>query len=169
MIGGETFYDALLMQLKSDSLHTKGFVLEDLPMNIKSPNLFDQIDSLVSVIQNFNVVLVDLRISDQDLLRRKVASWVDPVTNVSYPGQQVLYSRRRRREGWVDGEEDTVYNAEKAASSLSNAKPKKDSLEEEDEDEERAEEAKATVTTQTLKPFKNQMSYPILSEKILDR
>ena len=136
-------------------------------MNIKSPNLFDQIDHLVSVIQNFNVVLIDLRISDQDLLRRKAASWVDPVTNISYPGQQVLYSRKRRREGWVDGEEDAVYNSERAANSPSGAKPKKEASEEGDEDEEHTEEA---VTVKTpLKPFRNQISYPILSEKILDR
>lgn len=136
-------------------------------MNIKSPNLFDQIDHLVSVIQNFNVVLIDLRISDQDLLRRKASSWVDPVTNISYPGQQVLYSRKRRREGWVDGEEDAVYYAERATNSPSGAKPKKEALEEGDEDEEHTEEA-VTVTT-PLKPFRNQISYPILSEKILDR
>lgn len=52
-------------------------------------------------------VLVHLRISDENLIRRRAGQWIDPVTGQGYPTQQVLYSRRRRNEGYVDGTPDT--------------------------------------------------------------
>lgn len=154
----------------NEVIHAKGFVLEGLPVNIKNPNLYDQMDHLLALVQKSNCVLVDLRIADQDLVRRRAASWLDPVTNISYPGQQVFYSRRRRREGWTDGEVDTVYNAERASPA---AKDSAQSPTEEGGEEEEAPDgegsANAQVPESAPKLFKNLTSYPILSEKILDR
>lgn len=164
VIDGDILYETIQSQLDADNLHPKGFLMEGIPMNIKSHNISQQLEQLASIIKKFNCVLVDLRISDQDLLRRKVSSWVDPATNISYPGQQVVYSRKRRQEGWAEGEEDSVYIAERQTfNPQSKEKNQEDQIDDDDEPKE------TEIIQGPPKLFKNRVSYPILSEKMLDR
>ncbi len=128
-------------------------------------SLEEQVAKLAQLVVNHeNCVLVNLKINDHDLVRRRAAVWTDPVTNMSYPGQQVLYSRQRRHDGWIDGDEDTIYIQERLKNSVDRIilTPK---LVEGESDE--TDDTPKLPQAPTI--FRNQISYPILSEKILDR
>ncbi|KAI8894618.1 hypothetical protein BC833DRAFT_604251 [Globomyces pollinis-pini] len=183
VIGGVIPIDPLVTMMESKSgtnaAQFKGYILDGIPLPSKGELSTIQMNFLNSLIKDnikSNCVLVDLRMSDEDLIHRRASLWTDPVTNISYPGQQILYSRQRRNEGWVDGDEDTVFAAEqleKTQELTDSGAPTNDDgpvLDEEakDEDEEETEESKPQklVTTPYIK---NRRAYPILSEKVLDR
>ncbi|KAL2914320.1 hypothetical protein HK105_206092 [Polyrhizophydium stewartii] len=115
----------------TDEARFKGFVLDGLPCGLNTKKTIDPellpLDMVVlhKLLQEHEAthvpVLVHLGISDDNLVRRRAAQWLDPVTNIGYPGQQVAYSRLRRAQGWVDGQEDEVAVAEAAAAVRANS------------------------------------------------
>ncbi|KAJ3325576.1 adenylate kinase [Boothiomyces sp. JEL0866] len=168
---GELVLEQMKLKLLDDASHSKGFILDGVPMVLDNTDGPTQISFLTSLVQNqqrHNCVVIDLRISDEDLVRRKASQWIDPLTNISYPGQQVLYSRKRRHDGFIDGDEDNVQTEEL---SLIYGKLNQQLKDENDaqEEEENIEEEEESGGQQNRPYLKNRSSYPIISEKILDR
>ena len=48
-------------------------------------------------------ILLNFQLSDENMLRRRAGEWLDPLTQILYPGDQIVYSRKRRAEGYKDG------------------------------------------------------------------
>lgn len=123
-------------------------------------------------------VLIQLHISDENLIRRRAARWVDPVTCLEYPGQQVVYSRKRRSEGYMEGEEDLtaieeqrdMYGPKPGTESKGDAIKNPDEENGLDEDgiigDDEIEVIPKKLWTHNLK---NQMCWPIIPEVILCR
>lgn len=155
----EAVYNNLKAILEKDTAQCSGFVLDGAPFN-SAPS---QIELLTGLAKNGNCVLIDLRINDQDLIRRRAANWLDPITNISYPGQQILYSLQKRHEG-LDVDIDSNYNRERNQRSFKMYKEVKEEIDEEEPD---------SVPTEKLQKapemLLNQTSYPVLEEKILVR
>lgn len=155
----------------------KGFVVDGIPINPKGVTISDQFDYLESLLlkqKPHNFVLIDLRISDDDLMRRNASVWIDPINNNAYPGQQVLYSRQRRKEGWVDGDIDPLYEAERGSHQLVSqrediAEEGEDEKEAEDEEQDEGESEEVKKEEKAPLMPKSRKTYNILSEKILDR
>jgi adenylate kinase family enzyme len=158
-------------EIQQDEADFKGFVLEGLPGKFSVEDL--EVLKVAIERQNQVPVLVQLHISDENLMQRRAARWVDPVTSLTYPGQQVLYSRLRRSEGYVDGEEDSVAVGEQQdmtgleAGAEEKEKEKEKQDEEEDEDGAIKEEAKPKKVWEYN--LKNQQCWTILSEQVLGR
>jgi hypothetical protein len=123
-------------------------------------------------------IIIDLKLSNPDVVRRRAGFWYDPVSGECYPAQQVLYSRKRRHEGWVSGEPDPVFLQEESQMLLdflkiTPQKPVEKERESADDDEE--EEADADAEKEEKKPERhvfnivNRKSYPILADDVLDR
>ncbi|KAJ3312582.1 adenylate kinase [Boothiomyces sp. JEL0838] len=170
-LSGEVLYENMKLKLQDDASQSKGFILDGVPMLLENTDGPAQINFLVSLVQNLqrhNYVVIDLRISDEDLTRRKASQWIDPLTNISYPGQQVLYSRKRRHDGFIDGDEDTVQNEELSLIYGKLNQQLKEGVDGQ-EDEEKDESEDESGPQQSRPYLKNRSSYPILSEKILDR
>ncbi|KAJ3273051.1 adenylate kinase [Terramyces sp. JEL0728] len=168
-LAGEILYEDMKLKLQKDPAQSKGFILDGVPMILENIDGPAQIQFLVSLIQNqqrHNCVIIDMRLSDEDLVRRKASQWVDPLTSISYPGQQVLYSRKRRHDGFIDGDDDSIQNEELSLIYGKQTQQVKDEGEGQDE-EDKDEEENAPPQNQTY--LKNRSSYPILSEKILER
>ncbi|KAJ3195085.1 adenylate kinase [Irineochytrium annulatum] len=94
-----------------ESMYT-GYILDGLPyIDGDKEQIVKGLDVLKSLVdgrpQNFRIVLLNLIISSDDVERRKRSQRVDPLTGTVYPGPQVLYSRRRREDGWENGAVDT--------------------------------------------------------------
>eukprot|EP00842_Homolaphlyctis_polyrhiza_P006388 jgi/Hompol1/6750/HPOL_001194-RA len=192
--------------ITTDEAKFKGYVIDGLPCGLNTKKKID-LEMLPLDMQILHrllkdrgrthiPVLVHLRISDENLVRRRAAQWYDPSTNIGYPGQQVLYSRLRRAQGWVDGQEDLVDLAETNANSKTPSKEKegldeaektdeqtggeKDELENDDLDGDamnadanrrpvQSAQVSAQVKLRPDVPIKNRTSWPILSEQILNR
>ncbi|KAI8911461.1 hypothetical protein EDD86DRAFT_188816 [Gorgonomyces haynaldii] len=150
----------LMKELSSiDDADFKGVVVDGLPV--------EHLESLMSIMEQtvqrpgHVVVLVQMNISNENLLKRRAARWVDPVTNETYSGQQVLYSRLRRSEGYIDGDVDQVAVLEQ--DELYGIKAPQEKQEEEQEEEVPVDVEKRPVT------LRNQISWTILSEQVLSR
>lgn len=111
----------------------------------------------------FVSVLVHLSISDEQLIWRRAGQWLDPKTNLLYSGSQVAYSRRRISEGWNQGPDD---EAEAEELYFKTAQIQAD---EENEDNGEEEEEKEKPVQQEIDIFRNRITWPILSEEILNR
>lgn len=167
-----TIYDMIKLDVQNDQAQSRGFIMDGLPLNTLEPLQTSQLDFLTSVVQDYDIcVLIDMQISDQDLIRRRAGLWLDPVTNINYPAAQILYSKRRRNEGWIDGDEDSVLKEEmmmtapESEISPDNSDDKEVDLDAE-EGEPDADKGKRYIQNNLTK---NRKAYPILSEKILDR
>ncbi|KAL5034512.1 hypothetical protein BDV3_004075 [Batrachochytrium dendrobatidis] len=188
----------------SNNSEYKGYIVDGLPCGLNAKNTIDlespPLDMAVlhKIVQEKNKghipVLIDLQISDENLIRRRASQWIDPSTNIGYSGQQVLYSRTRRSQGWVDGQEDTValsemesqqlefYNDaldEHDANGKNNTTDAVDEAEREDLDETAIQDneleddlppaSNNSKQKKRLEAIKNKKTWPILSEQILDR
>jgi hypothetical protein len=160
-VSSEALLDAYERAALSDGTLFKGMVLDGLPCverteSGKDSNVRD-IAILNSIMKNkpanFRPVMINLDINDDDLIKRRRDQWIDPMTGFVYPGAQVEYSKRRRTEGWVDGEpdleclaaieeDDEVWNGEGNVGARSNNGVNQDNEEsdEKDPEEDRAEE-----------------------------
>ncbi|KAI9209033.1 uncharacterized protein BJ171DRAFT_418965 [Polychytrium aggregatum] len=114
---GKTIDGIELMDLMKDAIASeqsrfKGYILEGLPCNFDQPEEqnYADIRFLETIIDqkapNHSHVLINLSISDENLLERRKLQWVDPITGTIYPGAQVDYTRKRRTEGLVHEDED---------------------------------------------------------------
>ena len=161
----EQVLDCMAAAIQQADAHFRGLVLDGLP------NTLDERDMLLiqqAASQTGHVpVFIQLNISDDNLLRRRAARWIDPLTNEGYSGAQVLYSRQRRADGYVDGEEDTVGVEERQA--LYEPRPVPVNSLEDKKPEEGEEEVPIVVPTKRPIAIKNQTSWVILSEQILSR
>lgn len=151
-----------------------GFILDGLPYSSNQPTTtFNEEDNGFTLLEKAaniprqKLVLVNLNISNENLVRRRAARWVDPKANQSYSGQQVLYSRTRLADGYVEGEEDTVAKEEhiemygkRLALVVAN--------EGDDADVAVIEHSRAAAE-QAPFSIKNKQTWPILSESILNR
>ena len=154
-----------------------GYVLDGIPFNFSSSAESDEmpqdLKKLEQIITNRHPtlipVLINLSISDENLIRRRAAQWVDPKSNICYPGQQVSYSRKRRHEGWITGAEDEVYAMESIKEDEEFNEPETNEREDE-EVEEFTEEAKEKKKP-GYKPVNlvNRQAWPILDEDVLSR
>lgn len=97
------------MTLSEASTH-RGVVIEGLPVaSIRGTKKAGEDEDLVLISsilkecpKNCKPILISLSFSEEDLISRRLAQWIDPKTATLYPGQQVEYSKRRRSEGWTD-------------------------------------------------------------------
>jgi hypothetical protein len=161
--------------MDSDDANSKGFVLDGVPMVSSTPDNLTQMEFLVELVKkkaSHNCILIDLRISDEDLVRRRAALWTDPVTNATYPGNQVLYSRKRIKEGWNEGEEDNQQAEELTLIYGNQGKGKaeehgKDTADGEDENKDTSGEV--IPERKTTAYLRNKSSYKILPPRVLDR
>lgn len=166
----ELILDEMKLQISSIAAKRQGFILDGLPLNVSNPSIREQVEYLTEIALTVkNCILIDLRISNQDLIRRRAGEWFDPVTNIKYPGQQVLYSRQRRHEGWVEGEVDLIYVKERARPSQAALIAEETVSEVGDGSEDDKIAVIATPVDLTPKIFSNQKAYPILSEVIMER
>ncbi|KAJ3018566.1 UNVERIFIED_CONTAM: adenylate kinase [Siphonaria sp. JEL0065] len=119
----EVASQSLIDQVIPDSLGDTEVVLDDNVESSPPPPppppprtyKYKDLETLASILDskphNFRLVLVDMVMAEQDLKQRRTRQWVDPITGILYPGGQVEYSRRRRKEGWVDGTLDAENEA----------------------------------------------------------
>lgn len=162
----------------------KGFVLDGLPGNLEEPSSESQNsppldiqvlkDILSQKAPNHIQILVNLTVSDEDLMCRRAAQWLDPKTNNVYSGQQISYSRQRRAAGWVDGAEDEVAVAEEKW----HAQQKNNVTEEDGTEEELLEQREELGDTSIDKPviaaqepskLRSRTTWPILPDEVLVR
>jgi adenylate kinase family enzyme len=94
IISNEIVQSLLKDEINLDESDFKGYVLEGLPTTLQDIELL----KLAIEKQNQTPVIIQLHISDENLVRRRASQWVDPITFLTYSGQQVLYSRKRRHE-----------------------------------------------------------------------
>ena len=183
----------------------KGFVFDGLPCGLHDqeseinldalPTDMSLLHKLVNEKEKTHIpVLIQLRISDENLIRRRAAQWLDPITNISYPGQQVLYSRQRRAQGWVDGQPNDQAFIEAGLKVPKEGQDGEDGDENQEDDEQEDEDHGDSEKTQVedelnldldavsppesavrkeakKDPFllKNKSTWTILSEQILNR
>ena len=159
-----------------------GYILDGIPDNMESlENDQEQPQDIATLFEILSTqastlipVLVNLSISDENLVRRRAAQWIDPKTNICYSGQQVSYSRKRRAEGWIDGAEDDLALAEEK---LEQESPEAHEGQNENEEDEQLEEIEETVNPEVTEKksepqasrLNNRSTWPILSEEILNR
>jgi adenylate kinase family enzyme/YHS domain-containing protein len=160
----------MIKLLESSKTQSRGFIIDGIPLLCDEVGFDVQMEYITKLVQQYgNCVLIDMRISNQDLLRRRAGLWLDPVTNDTFPAQQVLYSRQRRQEGWIDGEEDTIYKEEndRYKFEISGEEPEaEEALDNDNEDDQEIELEKPEKSDYQLA---NRRAYPILAEKVLDR
>ncbi|KAI8907080.1 hypothetical protein DFJ77DRAFT_476617 [Powellomyces hirtus] len=109
----------LLNAVRDQDTLFRGYVLDGLPSGLlptapSSPDsastdpTSDDITLLNSILTEnqpyFTPYLIDLSLSDDDLIRRRAGQWCDTETGILYPGAQVVFSRKRRAEGHGDEE-----------------------------------------------------------------
>jgi hypothetical protein len=165
-------YDYLIKSIDNDNLLARGIIVDLSPFHFVGYDYQKHLNALQDVISKYkNCVLIDLRITTQDLIRRRAGLWTDPVTNITYPGQQVYYSKQRRQTGWTGDEEDEELIKEiQLTEPVFRAKaPEKKTEEDEFDGNENLKEKVLPPAAQSKTYLPNRKCYPILSELILDR
>ena len=176
----KSIIELLSKTLSLDSTDFTGFVIDAM----------DDVDlKLIKVAVNKRgivPVIVQLHISDENLITRRAGRWMDPLTGKSYPGQQVLYSNKRILEGFKEGDVDLVAQAENLARSPApipeKQKSMKDANENATEDQEepteieilsseeaRIKSSQVKMPTPTTSTLANKKTWSILSISILNR
>jgi adenylate kinase family enzyme/YHS domain-containing protein len=170
-------YSRLIQKSKTENAEARGIIIDFSPIITDGVKLEDHMLFLKEIAASFqNCVLIDVQIPDQDLIRRRGGFWIDPVTNECYSSQQVYYSRKRRQEGYVEGEEDQVLQKELLLTqTIFNAK-KVEKKPEDEQDEEQIEDEAAVVEIEPEQAnlaskhyLPKRQCYTILGDKILDR
>jgi adenylate/nucleoside-diphosphate kinase len=176
-------FDALKAKIQSEEVVFKGYVLDGVPDNLEEPDLETRqipkdiqviFDLLAQQAPNHIPILVNLTMSDEDLVCRKAAQWLDPKTNTIYSGQQISYSRQRRAAGWVDGTEDEVAVAEAKWEKEQNLDASDETVDE-DLIMQREELGDGSIEKAAAKPaqdppqLRSRTTWPILSDEILAR
>ena len=180
---------AMLQKTQNEESLFKGFVLDGFLSNtsgmddtVMPPDMQALSDLIDKKSPNQIFVLVNLSISDENLIRRRAAQWLDPKTNTFYSGQQVAYSRKRRADGWIDGTPDEFALAEAKLEDASDAKEnqaegqneeniegEKENGEQEGKEEEVGDGIKPQRVDRLAMKLSNRSTWPILSEEILNR
>ncbi len=176
-------FQALRAKIQTEEVVFKGYVLDGVPGNLDEPDVESQtsprdIQVLTEILSqkapNHVQILVNLSMSDEDLMCRKAAQWLDPKTNSVYCGQQISYSRQRRAAGWVDGSEDEVATAESKWFADQKSKAMEDDgaddeLQEQREELGDTEAEKPVVSAQEPSKLRSRTAWPILSDEVLAR
>jgi adenylate kinase family enzyme/YHS domain-containing protein len=160
----------MIKLLESSKTQSRGFIIDGIPLLCDELDFDVQMEYITKLVQQYgNCVLIDMRISNQDLLRRRAGLWLDPVTNETFPAQQVLYSRQRRQEGWIDGEEDTIFKEENEKYKFEIGGEEVEAEEPADNENEEDQEEEIEKAEKSDYQLANRRAYSILSEKVLDR
>ncbi|TPX69831.1 adenylate kinase [Spizellomyces sp. 'palustris'] len=185
--GGAVAPDTLIAIVKdmmaSDETDFQGYVLEGLPGNLtdSAQDMTLLTDLLNKKPPHHVPVLIQLNISDEDLIRRQAAQWIDMETGIIYPGPQVVHSRERWAQGKGDEEDDDEDNE---GGSESSGKNHDDEEEEDDDDDDeesseddedqqdegetdRRHEAKKAKTS--LSDLVHNVQWPLIPMDVVDR
>ncbi|KAJ3163039.1 adenylate kinase [Geranomyces michiganensis] len=169
----------------------RGYVLDGIPSGLthttsktsSTPDI-DLLSKNLSAKQPyFTPYLVDLKLSDDDLIRRRAGQWADPETGILYPGAQVVFSRKQRADGRGGEEGDDESGEHGDGDEGDEDKSQKEDDEEVDDDAgseddegseasgEEAEEKKRKKrpVKNTDPPLTNKVEWPLISMEILDR
>lgn len=183
--GKEIHTDALLKMMeddmKNDETVYRGYVLEGLPYPLSSSPDTDSMDlnyltSLIKSSPSHHIpVLINLNITDDDLVRRRAAQWVDMETGIVYPGAQVVWSRKKRVEKGTDDEEGSeAEGSEKDSEEEDDDDSEKGDEEDDEEDEEGSEDGEKKAKKTKGKGEENiglvnKVEWPLIPMEVLER
>ncbi|KAI8824321.1 uncharacterized protein EV422DRAFT_519744 [Fimicolochytrium jonesii] len=128
----------------------RGYMVAGLPNTCKPtttstttppPDITALIQILNSKSPNQTPILLSLTLADDDLVRRRAAQWIDPLTGTIYPGAQVVFSRAKRAKIGMheNGEEEEEGEHDKGSEAGEEEEEKEDDGDEEEDEEDRSE------------------------------
>ncbi|KAJ3028449.1 adenylate kinase, partial [Rhizophlyctis rosea] len=114
-VSAERTNEIIDKMLKSEEVAFKGYTLEALPNPLPSttptPTPTQDLTHLTTLLTTqkyptHTPILLHLHIPSDDLIRRRAAQLIDPVTGTIYPSAQIVFSRRRHVEMRARGGEE---------------------------------------------------------------
>ncbi|KAH6579551.1 hypothetical protein BASA61_010184 [Batrachochytrium salamandrivorans] len=204
LISPEKIIQIMQKEVNSDVAEYKGYVIDGLSCNSNFKNVVNLVSSPFDITflkktldekaKGHIPVLIRLQISDENLIRRRAAQWIDPSTNIGYSGQQVLYSRMRRSQGLKEGTDDLaasldverlLHDKDGSSKNITEAAVMDGEDSDSNEDIEDSNTAdndilnqdldklktnmSSTMYAERLKIVQNKKSWDMISEQILDR